>query len=81
MVDNKDIKLGTYLSTNNSFGRIVIKIIDVDYFSKYYTYELIEGKLFESSYLPNNRLSMMIACGFDLAVDYIRDEELRKLGL
>ena len=75
MLKKEYYKIGTYLTSINRDGRLVIKIVSIDYEKESYGIKLIEGRL-PICFFSHFALSTM-----EIATDYMREEKLRNLGI
>ena len=90
MIKPGDLKSGIYISSKNKDGRLVLKIFNHQTIYQYnreprenmkeYLCELIEGKLYieKQDYYS---LCFMFLKDFEIAIDYMRDEKLKELGI
>jgi len=84
MIKQEDLKPGTYITSYNIYGRIVLKIHKMEYekiwHNEQYICELIEGRLNrEKQDYYTFTLPSLINC--QIAIDYMREEKLKELGI
>ncbi len=84
MIKQEDLKSGTYITSSNKDGRLVLKIHKMEYdkvwHNERYICELIEGRLYieKQDYYTFSFHSLI---NFKIAIDYMRDEKLKELGI
>ena len=85
MIKKEDLKSGTYISTKNKDGRVVLKILNMKYNilggnEEEYICELIEGKLY-IDIQEYYTFTFLVLRNFKIATDYMRDIKLTELGI
>ena len=85
MIKQEDLKPGTYITSSNPDGRLVLKIFNQRKYNreprevmKEYLCELIEGKLYTEKQ-DYYSFSFMTLKDFEIAIDYMRDTKLKEL--
>lgn len=86
MIKLEDLKSGTYISSKNKDGRLVLKILNMTYNifgenEEQYICELIEGKLYTKDIQEYYKFSFFVLRDFEIAIDYMRDIKLKELGI
>ena len=86
MIKLEDLKSGTYISTKNKDGRLVLKILNMKYNilggnEEQYICELIEGKLYTKDIQDYYTFTFLVLRNFEIAIDYMRDAKLKELGI
>jgi hypothetical protein len=84
MIKQEDLKPGTYIISSNIYGRIVLKIHKMEYdkvwHNERYICELIEGNI-RGDKQDYYTFTLPSLTKFKIAIDYMREEKLKELGI